>query len=968
MRRSMDKLGGFARQMAFAALLLAIPSSLLAQTAGATLTGRVMDEQGAALPGATLTVHSAETGLTRVEATGADGSYRFPTIPAGTYDVKVELQGYKSIETKALVLNVATTRTLDLTLPVAAVAEMITVTSEVPMVKSEPSIGTVVSQSELKNLPLNGRQFANLAALAPGTSLAYNSDPTKPGQLTVAINGGIGRNVNSVIDGGDNTDDTIGGALQNYSVESVQEFNIQTQEYKAEYGRSTGGVLAVQTKTGTNDFHGSFFSYGRNDVLNSETESEKQAGSGKNDYSRYQYGFSFGGPIVKDKVHFFGTYERTQRTTNYTVNTDGAIPGADGAVTALPFRDNLASGKVTWDINPKQFLQVRFGYQKNSDKYGASPLATPTALGTVANEYWSMLAGHTTQVGAGGLNDFVFQYTKFDNTISADSKDPTLIFPNGATSGQSLNVPQATHQEKWQVKDEYSFGRDFGGKRHDFKTGLNFVFEPTLGGDFSTGVDAPQFTLKTNDVNGPVTDITQNGGNLTYSVPVNQYSFFFQDDWRASKRLTINAGLRYDIYTGLDLDQTSNPIWKTLSTQTTYNESYLQDFQGGKGGKLETDKNNFAPRLGVSYDVKGDGRSFIRAGWGLYYDFPYINATILFPTSAVQSNYGVAYNVADASGIKNADGSFYHIGQPLPPNQLPGTNVPPPNEIASPSLRTPYSRQASFGYSTQVNDWLGITADFSAVNYRDIPFRFRGNPRTGQNPDGSYQSRRFSDFGNFRIWYGKGSADYYGVNIGAKARVNSKFTMQGFYTISSAKGNVLAGADEFRLSDVNYQPDLRNARDQSCNPLDPLDNKCRGPLNTDARHRVTLSGTYVFPYDISLSGMFRFHTATPVNVYAGADLNGDGFVMDLPDSVAHVNSGRAKKFSQLDMRVGHNFVIHSTFGIEALFEIFNVFNAQNPAGFNGSLASGNVGQPSFYAGDPLQGEQRMAQWGIRVHF
>src|SRR4030095_709053 len=155
----------------------------------------------------------------------------------------------------------------------STVEETITVTAEAPLVQTAPAIGTVVSEEQLENLPLNGRQFANLAILAPGTSLAYNSDPTKPGQLTIALNGGIGRNVNFLIDGGDNTDDTIGGALQNFNLESVQEFNIQTQQYKAEYGRSTGGVLTVVTKTGTNKISGAAWGFFRDDAYASRKES-----------------------------------------------------------------------------------------------------------------------------------------------------------------------------------------------------------------------------------------------------------------------------------------------------------------------------------------------------------------------------------------------------------------------------------------------------------------------------------------------------------------------------------------------------------------------------------------------------------------------------------------------------------------------------------------------------------------------
>ena len=217
------------------------------------------------------------------------------------------------------------------------------------------------------------------AQFAPGTNLTYNSDPTKPGQLTVALNGGIGRNVNYLVDGGDNMDDTIGGALQNFNLESVQEFNIQTQQYKAEYGRSTGGVLTVVTKTGTNQFSGSAYGFYRNESLNSETETEKTSGVGKQPYERKQYGASIGGPIVKDKAHFFATWEKTQRDTSYTVATGGTLPTFDGQSIPVPFTDELGTAKVSYDISAKQYLQVRYGYQKNSDKYGASPLTAPSA-------------------------------------------------------------------------------------------------------------------------------------------------------------------------------------------------------------------------------------------------------------------------------------------------------------------------------------------------------------------------------------------------------------------------------------------------------------------------------------------------------------------------------------------------------------------------------------------------------------
>ena len=231
---------------------------------------------------------------------------------------------------------------------------------------------------------------------------------------------------------------------------------------------------------------------------------------------------------------------------------------------------------------------------------------------------------------------------------------------------------------KFQFKDDVNFLSSLAGSTHNLKAGVLFVHEPTLEASFTTGVAAPQYTLLQDRVGSPVSDITQYGGVSGVSTPVNQSSVYFQDDWLPHARVTVNLGLRYDYWSGFDLDQRSNPIWQVLSTQTKYNESYLQDFQGGKGGVLENDKNNFGPRFGATWDVAGNGRTIVRGGWGIFYDFPYTNATILFPSSAVQSNYGVAYNVHDGAGIRNANGTLFQVGQPLPPNQLSGVSVSPP--------------------------------------------------------------------------------------------------------------------------------------------------------------------------------------------------------------------------------------------------------------------------------------------------
>ncbi|MEO6194983.1 MAG: TonB-dependent receptor [Thermoanaerobaculia bacterium] len=957
------------RSFAVAALLaLAWGLSLLpaayGQSSGGNLVGKVQDKSGAALPGATVTATQKETGLVRNTVTESDGTYRLPSLPIGTYTVEVELNGFATVSVDSVTLNVASQREINVDMTPSTVSETINVTAEAPLVQTTPAVGAVIDQKQLENLPLNGRQFANLAVLAPGTSLAYNSDPTKPGQLTVALNGGIGRNVNFLVDGGDNTDDTIGGALQNFNLESVQEFNIQTQQYKAEYGRSTGGVLTVVTKTGTNQLSGAAWGFFRKDSLNSETESERAAGGGKNDYDRKQYGASLGGPILRDKVHFFATYEKTDRKTSYIVSAP--VLAENGQSFQTPFQDDLATAKVTDNISPKQYLQVRYGYQKNSDKYGASALSAPDSLGTITNKYSSILAGHSLQIGSDSLNEALFQYTKFNNQITADSTAPYLYFPSGAHRGQNINTPQSTNQTKYQYKDDFSFTRAIGGRANNFKLGLNYIHEPTLSGDSTTGTTG-QYSYRGDDINSGITQITINGGFSGYNTPINQYSGYFQDDLLLSDRLTVNVGLRYDYWAGFDLDQRTNPIWRTLSTQTRYNESFLREFNGGRGGVLENDKNNWAPRLGFTFDTKGDGRQLLRGGWGIYYDFPYTNATILFPALTVQSNFGTVYNYTDPTGlgIRNPNGTLFRPGDPLPPNQLPGLAAGAPTEVASPTLATPYSRQASLGYSWQVNNWLGLNFEAVSIDYRDIPYRFRANPI-----DPATHARRFPQYGNFRLWVGNGKADYDGANLSFRARATDKLEILGFYTYSKATGNVLAGADEFRLTDAGYEPAFRAARDVSANPLNPLCGACIGPLNTDARHRFTLSTIYQAPWGINVSGMFRYRSATPFTYFTAADPNGDGFHFDLLPGDS-VNSRRGHSFSQLDLRLSKIFTVGPV-GLELIGEVFNLFNEKNPASYSVIFdKNGNpigTGPTAFSGSNAAQGEQRLAQLGLRIRF
>ena len=261
--------------VAVAAIALAAPAAMAQQTTG-NISGRIVDDQGSAVPGVAVTGKNTQTGFIRSDVSDGEGIYRLTAMPVGTYDITAELQGFSKVENKGIVLSVGQTLDVGITLKVASLQESITVSGETPLIETgSSSIGGVVDVGRIESLPLNGRQFANAAITIPGVGLGFHSDPTKSTQYSPQIAGGNGRNVNYQIDGGDNNDDTVGGLLQLFPLEAIQEFNFVTSRYKAEYGRSNGGVMNIITKSGTNDLRGSWFTMYRDEGLNAQDGDRK---------------------------------------------------------------------------------------------------------------------------------------------------------------------------------------------------------------------------------------------------------------------------------------------------------------------------------------------------------------------------------------------------------------------------------------------------------------------------------------------------------------------------------------------------------------------------------------------------------------------------------------------------------------------------------------------------------------------
>jgi hypothetical protein len=977
--------------LALLVMISTVTGASAQQTTG-NIAGRVLDEQKAAVPGATVTAKNSSTGFARSEVSDSEGLYRITGLPAGTYTLSIEMSGFQA-QSRTVAVNVSETRTADFDIAVAKVSENVTVTAEAALVDTTSSaVGGVVDPRRVENLPLNGRQFANLAVTIPGVGLGFHSDPTKSTQFSPQINGGNGRNVNYQIDGGDNNDDTVGGLLQLFPLEAIQEFNFLTSRYKAEYGRSNGGVMNIVTKSGTNDMHGSFFELFRDDSMNAKAETEKRTGIDKQDYRRNQFGGSAGGPILRDRAHFFVAAERTNQDTTQAVSTEGLFPTQDG-IFATPYRETLFTGKATANVTPTQYLTVRYGRNQNSQPYGAAPLAVPDNWGDSKNTFNSINVNHNMSLRGSRLNEFVFQYADFDNHISARSNNPYEAFPNGVTVGQNINTPQSTAQKKYQFRDDFTWHvAGMGGLGHDLKAGLNFINEPRLFITFNTGKGVAQYTHLTDAVNGPISTITLNDGDSQANIPVKQYAFYVQDDWRASDRVTVNLGLRYDLVTGLQFDQSQNPNYvlaQNLGAAGRFaNVIGYENF----GLSAKDDKNNWQPRLGVVWDLRGNAKDLIRAGWGIYTDFGYTNSNALFPAAdASGSRFGTVFTATNTSGLRNPDGSFFAVGQPLSnlSSQNEAGGLPLFGQWVDPRLEQPETYQTSLGWSHELSADTVVTADYVHIDGKNLNIR----PRLNILQNGV---RRFADIAfspnssATRAAISRGKSEYDGLVLGLRRRLSHGVDFTGSYTLSRGRSTIGTAGDEL---DSRYILDATN-------PFD--DPRMFGPnRRTDARHRVTLSATLQLPGSFRVAPIFIYRSALPVYLGEGVDLNSDGELNDLPEravafdgfdsnGVAKVkdigpcetiNCGRGAAFSQMNLRVSRTFHLFGRTNVEAIGEIFNLFNAINPNNFErtvsnvvqtvrlvGGAPSAAYMQPSRFAGDFQQPEQRVGQIGFRFTF
>jgi carboxypeptidase family protein len=1001
MKRAVDRLAACIL-MTFTFLLL--PSAMLGQGGEGNIVGHVKDSSGGMIKGATITVTNPSTGWKRTVQSDADGAFSVINLPPGNYKVETSYAGF-AILAQAVTVQVAQALDLNLELRPAGQQQQVNVEAVAPLVETTTAtLHKAITPQQVDELPIDGRTFTTLATLVPGVttadvSVSQNYDPTKRNVPAISINGQSGRNLFMSIDGGDNTDMFMGGQNINLSLEAVQEFDVTTHDPKAQYMRGIGGVVTVVTKSGSNDFHGSGFGFFRNDSYEAIDHFSEVNNKPKPPFSSQQFGGTIGGPIFRDKLFFFYSYERDRNTGSRVFNSNGAFPSLDGTATSQPFRQNLHTARIDGRINDGTTWFARYSEQDNitaNEFFNSLEAPGPNAGANETNKLHDTVAALTKLFGSNKVNDFRFHYQYWQNSITNKVSSlvvPTIILPD-ASFGASPAGTQAPRENMWQWNDDFSMVHG----RHGIRFGGTDVYRPRLGiaGDFRHN----RYRYAT-DAYDPATNTVFAGNSLSnfrswtspafdiFNRPLTHVGFYVQDDIRLN-RVTISAGLRYDYFHNLLYFR------GTLAEQLV--SQNIGQFPGSPHHTTPSDDpTNFGPRVAVAWDVNGDGRTVIRAGYGRIYDPSSLLAGSLFANLEVtQANGNPPFNFVFIPG---AFGSLLGVPcatRPLPancqPTAIPTSGFPfsfPIGFVTSPDSKVAYADQVHGGVSHQFKEgrMAGLAIDVDGVysrtrkltQGRQANFCINNDPTCGSGvnfPQAGLNDPITGIPREIFIEDTTGRNNYEALIISARKNLTKWYQLFASYTLSQATTDT----DQFDFVVLNQ--------------LNPNGSGELGPTNFDERHRLVVSGIVSFPHGIQWSNILTAASARPYTpiLCGGCDANNDGVptvfgaVTDGPSGSRTFNTDgdragprgslRGNPTFSWDTRIAKIFKFERVRNseLELLFEVFNLTNKANfgqnynDDEFLQTPTGGLVPNPTFrkpinIITPPLQG-----QFGVRFHF
>ncbi len=723
------------------AALVVFSANLFAQaTATGTIQGTVFDPSQAVVTGADVAITRKATGETRTVSSDASGNYRFDLLSAGTYTVKVSKQGFSS-RVEDVVVLVGKTITANATLTPGSTTEIVEVTSAAPLVDlTKTGVSQDITPTEVEQMPMIGRDVADLAYLAPGVKAADSYDPTKNRYAILSVNGAGGRNVNVTVNGVDDKDNTVGGPVMQLPLEAVEEFKISTQRFSAENGRSEGAAINMITKQGTNDFHGSAFGLFRDTVLDTDEKIPDGTGgqtSAHPDYSRQQFGGSFGGPLKKNKLFAFFAIERQRENqglaetgtslSELTLAKTAGLAAEPAAVIPTPFYETRYTGRLDWNINDKNSAYVSYSSQANNSLNDQSNGTGDLTNGNFTKNHMQLANFTLNSLLSNTLiNQFTAGYQYWNNNIGSNISAPLVTFPD-ASFGTNTNVPQQSFQRKWQFKDDIS--KTIGN--HTLHAGVDYIWNPVEGGffEFSSTLEV-DFKANPSAIlgdaaaypqgfatPGAVTSMSIANGDPYFEVATKQLGLYFQDDWKVTPRLTLNLGLRWDKdynMIGLSDVKKSRTYEELAALNNPFSNPYVSSVP-------HDDNKDFSPRIGFAYDLTGAGKHVLRGGYGLYFGNVFQNIPLFMEQMSNPTVFQTVLSLTSPTDIVTGTGiplgNWRYGVDPFPVIPPPSSQLAPGSvgRLMDPAYRNPVSEEFNLGYSWSLNTNSVFEAEYTHV-------------------------------------------------------------------------------------------------------------------------------------------------------------------------------------------------------------------------------------------------------------
>jgi outer membrane receptor protein involved in Fe transport len=911
----------------------------------ASVAGRVTDPQGASIAGAEVTARHTGTNVKVRVVTEQDGRFRFPFLKVGSYDVDVRAQGFKAF-TRPLALNVGAAFQLPIALEVGGLEEQVTVSGESATIETARSqIAGTISATEVGGLPMNGRNFLDLALLVPGVSPTNTASNQLFAETSAVPGQGLSmssqRNFSNsfIVDGVSANDDAAGLSGIPLAVEAVDQFQVVTSGGQAELGRALGGYVNVVTRSGTNAMHGSAYEFLRDDAFNAANPLLGRTLPMR----QHQYGLSVGGPVVRDRTFFFANVEQRDLSQSglttisdasvATINARLAATGYPGSPVATgvypnPVHSTLGLAKLDHQSGSHQ-MSLRYNlYLVNADNSrGAGGLGAPSASAGLDNSDHAVAFSDTWALTSRTVNETRVQFTRGDlQALPTDAIGPAVSISGVASFGTLSGSPWRRVNKLFELVDTLSHQAG----AHALRAGADFLYNDDTITYPRSVRGAYSFSSMASFLSGTYNNagFTQTFGDPRVAQTNPNLGFFAQDEWHAGSRLTVNAGLRYDL--------------QRLDT-------------------IATDTDNVSPRIGFAWTPWASRRTVIRGGAGRFYD--------RVPLRALANAILSAGNTTDLSRLQQTSVSLSpnQTAAPRFPNVLPGP-VPLVTLVnlttMDPHMQNAHSTQASVEIEHQIGPSTTVSAGYQYVRGDDLIISVNQNVPSCVAVGTNNGCRPVSAYANNSQYSPRAHSTYHGVHLSLLQRP----ARWGYYRISYSLSKAMNNVGEFFFS----------------SPIDPFDlSKDWGRSDDDQRHRLVINAAIHTPFakaatawsrisnGFQLGGTLQYYSALPLNITSGVTtIQGTAGRPLVDGAFIPRNAGQGPDFFSVNLRLSREFPIRGRAKVEALAEVFNLTNRENVVSLNGNFGSApypTSPSPTFRQITAV-GDPRSAQFGLRFTF